>query len=67
MMIRHCFPSLPCMGQKHHSHYAPFQTGGLEKEFISGAAAYGGPASLGDAAAWKSFSSTLLIEVCYDM
>ena len=66
-MIRHCFPSLPCMGQNHRSHYAPFQTGGLQKEFISRAAGNCGTASLANATAWNhSSSSTPLTEVCHD-
>lgn len=35
MMVRHYFLRPPCMGQNHHSHYVPFQTGGLENKVIS--------------------------------
>lgn len=34
MMKSHYFPSLPCMGQNHHSHYASFQTENKELKFL---------------------------------
>lgn len=56
------------MGQEHHSHYAPFQTGGLGEEFISGAPECCGLTAPVNATAWNHISISIpFAGVCHDV